>query len=347
MLTRLKTTLTEASTRVARAESQLSQAASHSLEAAGNSLQAAGNSLMNQYTLSDFAERSLQLQGRMAARSLPRGKRIKDLLEVEFRVYSQWGEDGIIEWLAAHVPVPNTRFIEFGVETFREANCRFLMHNRNWKGLVIDGSEANMASLRAQPYFWMYDLTAKSSFVTAENIDALITEAGFAGPLGILSVDVDGNDYWIWQAIQSVQPAIVICEVNPILGDTRAVTVPYDPGFTRFAAHFSGLYFGASICALRHLAKSKGYSFVGTSASGINAFFVRDDLAAFVLELIEEPRAFPSRHRDSRDRNGALSFVGGSERFALIADLPVVDVQTGQTLRLGDIEQPYSDAWLA
>ena len=283
----------------------------------------------------------------MAARSLPRGKRIKDLSEVEFRVYSQWGEDGIIEWLAAHVPVPNTRFIEFGVETFREANCRFLMHNRNWKGLVIDGSEANMASLRAQPYFWMYDLTAKSSFVTAENIDALITEAGFAGPLGILSVDVDGNDYWIWRAIQSVQPAIVICEVNPILGDTRAVTVPYDPGFTRFAAHFSGLYFGASICALRHLAKSKDYSFVGTSASGINAFFVRDDLAAFVLELIEEPRAFPSRHRDSRDRNGALSFAGGSERFALIADLPVVDVETGQTLRLGDIEQPYSDAWLA
>jgi hypothetical protein len=340
MITQLKTMLAKTSTRVAMAESQLSQAASRSLEAAGHSL-------MNQFTLSDFAERSLQLQGRVAARGLPRGKRIKDLSEVEFRVYSQWGEDGIIEWLAAHVPVPNTRFIEFGVETFREANCRFLMHNRNWKGLVIDGSEANLASLRAQPYFWMYDLTAKSSFVTAENIDALITEAGFAGPLGILSVDVDGNDYWIWQAIQSVQPAIVICEVNPILGDTRAVTVPYDPGFTRFAAHFSGLYFGASIGALRLLAKSKGYSFVGTSASGINAFFVRGDLAAFVLELIEDPRAFPSRHRDSRDRNGNLTFAGGSERFALIADMPVVDVQTGQTLRLGDIEQPYSDAWLA
>jgi hypothetical protein len=332
MLIRLKAKLAEARARLARAESQLHQAAGHSL--------------VNQFTLNDFAERSLQLQGRMAARSLPRGERIKDLSEVEFRVYSQWGEDGIIEWLVAHVPVPNTRFIEFGVETFREANCRFLMHNRNWKGFVIDGSEANMNILRAQSYFWMYDLSAKSSFVTAENIDALITEAGFAGPLGILSIDVDGNDYWIWRAIQSVQPAIVICEVNPILGDTRAVTVPYDPGFTRFAAHFSGLYFGASIGALRHLAKSKGYSFVGTSASGINAFFVRDDLATFVLKLIEEPRAFPSRHRDSRDQNGALSFAGGSERFKLIADLQVVDVQTGQALRLGDIEQPYSDAWL-
>jgi hypothetical protein len=340
MLTRLKTMLAEASTRIARAESQLSQAASHSREAAGHSL-------MTQYTLNDFAERSLQLRGRMAARSLPRGKRIKDLSEVEFRVYSQWGEDGIIEWLAAHIPVPNTRFIEFGVETFREANCRFLMQNRNWKGLVIDGSEANMASLRAQPYFWMYDLTAKGAFVTAENIDTLITEAGFAGPLGILSVDVDGNDYWIWRAIQSVQPAIVICEVNSIFGDKRAVTIPYNPSFTRFSAHFSGLYFGASIGALHHLASSKGYSFVGTSASGINAFFVRDDLAAFVLDLIEEPRAFPSRHRDSRDRDGNLTFAGGFERFALIADMPVVDVQTRQTVRLGDMKQPYSDAWQA
>src|SRR5258705_2797103 len=112
----------------------------------------------------------------MATRTLPGGKRIKDLSEVEFRVYSQWGEDGIIEWLAAHVPVPNTRFIEFGVETFREANCRFLMHNRNWKGLVMDGSEANIASLREQSYFWMYDLTAKTSFVTAEDMSQRIQQ---------------------------------------------------------------------------------------------------------------------------------------------------------------------------
>lgn len=333
MLTRIKFMLMAARTRIASAEHQLAQVTGHAL--------------ISHHALTNFAERSLNLQGCMAARGLPRGKRIRDLSEVEFRVYSQWGEDGIIEWLVAHVDVPNTRFVEFGVESFQEANCRFLMHHRNWKGLVIDGSEANMNHLRAQPYFWMYDLSAKCSFVTAENIDVLITEAGFAGPLGILSIDVDGNDYWIWQAIESVQPAIVICEVNPILGDQHAIVVPYDPGFTRFSAHFSGLYFGASISALRHLAETKGYSFVGTSASGINAFFVRNDLASPVLDLIEEPHAFPSRHRDSRDRNGDLSFVGGVDRLALIADMPVVDVKTGQTLQIRDIERPYSDAWLA
>lgn len=309
--------------------------------------QAAGHSHMNTLNINDFADRSLQLQGRMAANVQSREMLIRNLTEVEFRVYSQWGEDGIINWLCAHVPVPNSRFVEFGVETFREANCRFLMHNRNWKGLVIDGGEANMRSLRQQAFFWMHDLTALASFVTAENIDSLLVGAGFGGSLGILSIDVDGNDYWIWRAIKAVDPAIVICEVNPILGDTRAITVEYKPAFTRFEKHYSGLCFGASIRALQHCARQKGYSFLGTNANGINAFFVRDDLAPPILALIQEVKAFPSRHRDSRDLSGELSFKGGLDRLSLIADATVVDVESGETLRIGDIGQPYSDAWLA
>jgi len=296
--------------------------------------------------LAELSERSLLLQGRVASRALPRGKRIRDLSEVEFRVFSQWGEDGIVEWLAEHVVVPNERFIEFGVETFREANCRFLMQNRNWKGLVFDGSAANIAALVAEQAYWMHDLTAKSAFVTAENINGLIGDAGFAGPLGILSLDVDGNDFWIWESITDVEPAIVICEYNPIFGDTRAVTVPYDPEFRRFDAHYSGLYFGASIAALKHLGARKGYTFIGTNANGINAFFVKDSLAAPLLQLIEAPKAFPSRHRDSRDQHGRLSFAGGPARLALIRDMMVVDVESGKSLPLSHIEQPYSQAWL-
>jgi hypothetical protein len=305
-----------------------------------------GNLAMAQFQLADFSQRSLLLQGRMAARALPRRQRVRDLSKVEFRVFSQWGEDGIIEWLAEHVAVPNERFIEFGVETFREANCRFLMQNRNWKGLVFDGNAAYMAALAAESLFWMHDLTAKATFITAENIDELIREAGFDGPLGILSIDVDGNDYWIWEAIASVDPAIVVCEYNPILGDTRAIAVPYDPAFRRFDAHYSGLYFGTSIAALKLLASRKGYAFVGTNQNGINAFFVKNNLATPVLDLIEVPKAFPSRHRDSRNPAGQLTFAGGRERLALIRDMPVVDVETGRSLLLSDIEQPYSEAWL-
>jgi len=295
--------------------------------------------------MSDFVERSLLLQGRLAAHVLGKSQPLRNLAAAEFRVFSQWGEDGIVEWLVSRVPVPNTRFVEFGVENFREANCRFLLENRNWKGLVFDGNKDYMAGLRNERIFWMYDLTANAAFVTAENINALISDAGFGGPLGILSVDIDGNDYWVWKAIDVVDPAIVICEYNAILGDTRAVTVPYDPEFTRFAGHHSGLYFGASIAALKLLAEQKGYAFVGTSSNGINAFFVKKSLAGPVLAQLEEVRAFCSRHRDSRDENARLYFVGGRARFDLIRDCPVIDVATGARLRLGDIEEPYSLEW--
>ncbi len=297
-------------------------------------------------TANDLGERSLLLQGQMAARALPKGERIADLSAVEFRVFSQWGEDGIIEWLASHVPVPNTRFVEFGVETFTEANCRFLLQNRNWKGLVMDGSTTNMESLKASSLYWMYDITAKPAFVTRENINGLIEEAGFGGPLGLLSIDIDGNDYWVWEALTAAEPAIVVCEYNPILGDTRAISVPYSAAFERLKSHYSGLYFGASIEALCYLATQKGYNFLGTNANGINAFFVRKDLADSVLPLIKTKKAYPSRHRDSRDKSGALSFTGGLDRLALIRDMPVVDVETGKTLLLGDIPAPYSEAWL-
>lgn len=296
--------------------------------------------------MADTLDRTLFLQGQIAGRMVDQAKPLRDLSEAEFRVYSQWGEDGIIDWLVSHVAPIHDRFVEFGVETFKEANCRFLLRHRNWKGLVLDGSDDNMAALRDDPIYWMHDLTGRAAFVTAENIDELIVSSGFGGPLGVLSIDIDGNDYWVWRAIESVTPDIVVCEVNPIFGDSRAVTVPYDPGFRRFAAHSSGLYFGASIKALVHLGREKGFTFVGTNSMGINAFFVRDELAAPVLELLHDIKAFPPRHRDSRNEGGQLSFVGGTARFDLIRNMPVVDVLTGEQLFLRDLQQPYSEEWL-
>jgi hypothetical protein len=295
----------------------------------------------------DATERLLLLNGRNASRLLSRGNPVDSLADVEFRVFSQWGEDGIIEWLAAHVPIADTRFVEFGVESFREANCRFLLMNRGWRGLVLDGGQDNIDAIKAHSMHWKYDLTAVRAFITSQNIDSLLRESGFDGELGILSIDIDGNDYWVWKSITSVNPAIVICECNPILGDTAAITVPYDPAFTRFGAHHSGLYFGASISALRALAAQRGYEFIGTNSNGINAFFVRKDLAASVLRLLKQIRAYPALHRDSRDRDGRLSYVRGAARFELIHDLPVVDVESGKTLLLRDISTPYSQEWLA
>jgi hypothetical protein len=295
----------------------------------------------------EATERLLMLNGQSACRLLPRNTPVDSLADVEFRVFSQWGEDGIVEWLAAHIPIASKRFVEFGVESFREANCRFLLMNRGWRGMVMDGSEDNMRALKAHSMHWKYDLTATHAFVTTDNINQLLTDHGFSGALGILSIDIDGNDYWIWKAITAVEPAIVVCECNPILGDTAPIVVPYNPAFTRFAAHYSGLYFGTSVAALRFLAEQRGYEFLGTNLNGINSFFVRKDLAVHVRPLLRNIRAYPALHRDSRDPQGQLSYVRGMDRFNLIRDLPVVDVSTNRTILLREIVQPYSPEWLA
>ena len=292
-------------------------------------------------------EEVLMLAGQARAGLLPRHKLIRDLTEVEFKVYSQWGEDGIIEWIVAHLPgIPRT-FVEFGVEDFSEANCRFLLRNRGWKGLVMDGHEGNMTLLRNRPIVWQYDLSAVQAFVTAENIDDLLRDNGFTGQIGLLSVDIDGNDYWVWDRIEAIDPAIVVCEMNGVLGDRYPITVPYNPYFERLKGHHSGQYFGASVAALRHLGEKKGYEFLGTNSRGVNAFFVRKDLADNILPYIEDRRAYPSFHRDSRSKQGSLTFLAGLDRFEAIREMPVVDVTTGATMRLEELDQPYSADWLA
>ena len=310
------------------------------------SRQLLGQQAMLTYHSLNRLDRSLLLQGRIAAMQLTGRDRIAHLGDVEFRVCSQWGEDGIIEWLCQKIPDMSRSFIEFGVENFSEANSRFLMENRAWRGLVMDGSAAHMTGLRQEALYWRHDLTAVTAFITAENINQLIAENGFAGELGILSVDIDGNDYWVLEAIDCVNPAVIVCEINGVFGDLKAFTVPYRADFQRMDAHYSGQYFGCSLAAAKLLCARKGYSFIGTNTNGVNAFFVRDDLAAPIIGSIAEIRAWAPRHRDSRDLHGDLDFVRGLARFALIADMPVVDLLTGRLVALHELQPLFSDAYL-
>lgn len=275
---------------------------------------------------------------------------ISSLQDVEFKVNSQWGEDGIIDWLIerANIPVAARSFIEFGVEKYQEANTRFLLQNRNWRGLIMDGSPEMLDQVKADGLYWRYDLLAKPAFIDRDNINSLIAEAGFSGDIGLLSVDLDGNDYWIWEAIEVVRPIICICEYNAVFGDLNPISVPYDPTFNRAEVHFSHLYFGASIAALRALAERKGYRFVGTTSAANDAFFVREDYAKhFVDRSLQNIVALPSKARESRDATGKLTYVSGLERLQIISELPVINTQTGETVTLGKLQPIYSEDWLA
>jgi hypothetical protein len=260
----------------------------------------------------------------------------RPLRDVEFRVCSQWGDDGIIQYLLSQVQVPADTFVEFGVEDYSEANTRFLLQNDNWRGLILDGSAEAMAGVRASELYWRHDLTAVDAFITRANINELIAGAGFRGPIGMLSIDIDGNDYWVWEALDVVDPAIVVVEYNSVFGPRRAVSVPYDPAFRRAAAHASHLFWGCSLRALCLLAERKGYAFVGCNSNGNNAYFVKTGLAGNLIPQTAEAGYVLSRFRESRDAAGRLTFVSGDARLELIGDMTVTDVERNVTVRLRD-----------
>jgi hypothetical protein len=253
----------------------------------------------------------------------------ESLRDVEMKVFSQFGEDGIIQYLIGRVPIADDSFIEFGVEDYVESNTRFLLKNDNWRGLVIDGGERNVRAIREDRVAVHHDLTPLHAFVTRENINALIGGAGFRGDIGLLSIDIDGNEYWVWKAIEVVSPRIVICEYNSLFGPDAAVSVPYDPAFNYNTAHHSRLYFGASIAALCALAKEKGYEFAGCTSAGNDAFFVRRDVAGRVKPFTAREGFVECRFRDSRGLRGEKTFLAGKDRIHAIGHLPVVDVATG------------------
>lgn len=271
-------------------------------------------------------ERIQEALGRIESRQLAGGA-CRDLRDAEFRVFSQWGEDGIIQRLVQEVPIQRPVFVEFGVQDYAESNTRFLLMSRNWTGLILDGDPANIEAVRSAELYWRYNLKAECAFVTRENINQLIAAAGLQGDIGLLSVDIDGNDYWVWEAIEQVSPRIVVSEYNSRFGPERAVTVPYDPGFTRAHAHYSMIYYGASLRALELLGRRKGYALVGCNSAGNNAFFVREDCLPAALPRLTATQAYVAGlFREARDAGGKLAFMSPAEERRLLDSLPLTEV---------------------
>jgi hypothetical protein len=266
------------------------------------------------------------------------GRVLSDLRHAEFRVFSQFGDDGIVDYLVGRLDVPRQaqRFVEIGVEDYREANTRFLLVSRNWAGLIVDASDAHVRTLRRSPLMWRHDIHPVAAFVDRDNVNDVLRSAGFHRELGLLSIDVDGNDYWIWEAVDA-QPLIVLVEYNSLFGASRAVTIPYEAGFQRTRAHFSNLYFGASLKALALLAERKGYRLVGSNSAGNNAYFVRSDVAEGLPAPTVAEAYVESRYRESRDEAGGLTFLSGADRVRAIASLPVWDLEREARVTVGQL----------
>ena len=208
------------------------------------------------------------------------GRPLPTFGDVEMRFQSQNGEDGIILLLIAAVGTDCKRSVEICAGDGIECNTANLLLNHGWTGLLVDGGE-ELVTRGREFYEWgteafSYPPTLRQAWVTAENVNELIRESGFDGAVDLLSIDMDGMDYWVWKAIECVRPRIIVTEFNDAWGPYESVAVPYDPNFSW---ETGSLYLGASLAAMCKLGAEKGYRFVGTQRYGFNAFFVREDLA--------------------------------------------------------------------
>ena len=270
---------------------------------------------------------------------------IDDFRDVEFSCFSQWGEDGIINWLVSKLPTIPKKFIEFGVGNYKESNTRLLLQLHNWQGLVIDSSYKYIQNIKSQEISWRHQLESVCAHISKDNINQLLENKEMNSDIGLLSIDIDGNDYYVWQSIQIIKPIIVIVEYNAVLGDLHPITIPYKSDFFRTKAHSSNLYFGASLKALITLGKKKGYTFVGTNTNGVNAFFIRDDFAPMITSLISSISAYPSLSREARNADGKLNFISGLERLEIIRDCKILNLETNEVTKIDKLGKIYSAKW--
>jgi hypothetical protein len=282
------------------------------------------------YRLEKKIDTLMMLQAKSQIRDIQRLGIVKNIHDVEWKVFSQWGEDGIIQYLIHNLKIKNETFIEFGVENYRESNTRFLLVNNNWKGLVMDGSKTNIETIKEDEIAWRHDITCVDVFITKDNINKLITENGFAGAVGILSIDIDGNDYYIWDEINCVDADIVIMEYNAAFGKERTISIPYNASFDASQADSSRLYFGASLPALIQLGTKKGYYFIGATSAGNNAFFLKEKYRSVIPEVSIEDGFVWIKARQARNEAGQLSFMPFMDSIALIKGKEVFNVQTNK-----------------
>jgi hypothetical protein len=227
------------------------------------------------------------------------------LTHAEFRVFSRGGEDGVLQAILRRTGTESRWFVEFGVGTGQEGNCVLLADVYGWSGLFIEADPTFYGALDAK-YADSARVATVNAAVTADNVEALFRQAGVPERIDVLSIDIDGNDFWVWQAIERVAPRMVVIEYNANLPLDSRLVMPRDDGHEWDATD----YFGASLGALCELGSRKGCELVHTDRQGVNAFFVRRSLAQGLpggsevarhranyggrgLEIPRDPRARP------------------------------------------------------
>jgi hypothetical protein len=256
----------------------------------------------------------------------PNSERTGNINESEFKVFSQNGEDGILERIFKEIGFSSRRFVEFGFSPV-ECNALRLVRRHGFSGVWIDADRDNceVAKMMAKILRWKR-VQVVNSFITKANINALLldTRDGANGDLDLLSIDIDGVDLWILQTIRAVRARVLVCEYNDIFGNDQAITVPYHDSFERFSFHPDGIYFGASLKAFEIVAGMLGYRLIGCDKSGSNAFFLANEIDAPNLPTMSSDECWmPMRYWGETIEEMA-------SKFECVANLPFVSVESSK-----------------
>jgi hypothetical protein len=212
----------------------------------------------------------------------------RGLTAFEYQLFSQNGEDGVLAEILRRIGTVNAVFVEFGIEQGKEGNCIALADIAGWSGLFMEANPALFGYL-ASKYRPNPAVQTVQTMVTPDNILSLLASAGIPSEPDVMSIDVDGADFWIWSALEPVRPRIVIIEYNSAIDQDTAVTQPLD------GSAWQGTdYFGSSLAALELLAARRGYRLVHCDLAGVNAFFVRSELCRDLPERSDVIRRGPN-----------------------------------------------------
>jgi len=241
------------------------------------------------------------------------------LREAEVRVHSQNGEDGILAWLVDRIGATSREVVEFGIGDGSECCAANLVLSFGWSAVLLEADPLGAASAEARFRERVGDrVVVVNTFVEPDNVNALLRER-ISSVFDVLSVDVDGNDYWILEALSAVRPRLIVIEYNASFGPDRSVTIPYTRGFDRYRIHASGFYYGASLAALARLGERKGYILAGCDSRGVNAFLVDAEAAAAAgIEPVAPGAAFAPLFERAH--------LSVAEQFEQIAHLPLIEV---------------------
>ena len=261
-------------------------------------------------------------------------KNISNLNEVDFKVFSQNGEDGIIDYLLFSLQIEKPKFIEIGVGDYYESNTRFLFERSSGDGLIIDIIDNFQKRVKKNIRLWRGNLKILNRKIDSENILETLKEFNFFDNIDLFSIDVDSIDYWILEKMPKKFCKLIVAEYNPYFGSNLEISVPNDKNFDRSKYHHSNLCFGASLKSIINLLDRKSFVFLGTNLFKNNAFFVNSDFKDnLFLEIPNnnELNSFTNASfRESRDINDKLTFIDPKNILNEIKKCDVVDLSNNE-----------------